>query len=99
MWSHVYGTSMLQRCKESSHLKSLGYKKCILVAEWDNYCINAEWIAKKYEDDLRMNPTWGLDQFHTKVVKDLDIGVSRSLAYRATKRTIKNIEGSAEEEC
>lgn len=46
-----------------------------------------------------MNPTWGLDQFHTKVVKDLDIGVSRSLAYRATKRTIKNIEGSAEEEC
>lgn len=24
--------------------------------EWNNYCISANQIAKKYEDDIRMNP-------------------------------------------
>lgn len=32
--------------------------------------INSRWIAKHYENELRMNPTWPLSAFHKKVVND-----------------------------
>lgn len=44
-----------------------------------------------------MNPTWGLDGFHNKVVNDLNMGVSRSLAYRPKVKALQAINGNHEE--
>lgn len=45
-----------------------------------------------------MNPTVGVAAFHAKVVKDLDIGVSRSFVYRAKVKALKRIKGDAEDQ-
>lgn len=51
-----------------------------------------------YEDELRMNPTWPTNAFHSKVVNDLKCNISLSMIYRAMKKARDNIIGKHETE-
>ena len=51
------------------------------------------WIARYYENDIRMNPTWPLPAFHKKVVNDWKCDVSRHAIGRARRMALKNIKG------
>lgn len=38
--------------------------------------VNFNWIAKTYEDELRMKPTWPTEAFRHKVVNNLKYEIS-----------------------
>lgn len=61
---------------------------CPEGSQWKT--LNSRWIANKYEDDIRMNPTWRIQTFHSKVVNDLKYKVSKSMIYREMRKATKN---------
>lgn len=65
---------------------------------WEQKCVNSTWIANKYEDEIRMNPTWPTNAFHLRVVNDLKCKISLSMIYRALKKVRENIIGNHEAE-
>ena len=59
--------------------------------------ISANWIAKRYIDEIRMNPNWEGEAFQKKIVNDLGCHVNRSMCYRAKNKALKIINGTHEE--
>lgn len=66
--------------------------------QWENYAINSNWIAKHYEDEIRMNPTWGLDAFHNRVVNDLNMGSLKKSSLQTKMKALQAINGKHEEQ-
>ena len=65
---------------------------------WVQKCVNCTWIAKEYEDEIRLNPERPTQAFHARVVNDLKCHVSLSMVYRALKKARDNILGNHEME-
>lgn len=65
---------------------------------WEQKCVNSTWLATEYEDEIRMNPTWATQAFHSRVVNDLKCKISLSMIYRALKKAKDNILGKHEME-
>ncbi|WOG87128.1 hypothetical protein DCAR_0206351 [Daucus carota subsp. sativus] len=59
--------------------------------------ITADWIAREYIDDIRMNPKWEGEAFQKKVVNDLGCHVNKSMCYRAKNIDLKAINETHEE--
>lgn len=47
--------------------------------------MNSTWIAKTYEDEIRLNLDWPVAAFHARVVNDLKCKINVSMIYRALK--------------
>ena len=60
--------------------------------------INSAWLAKYYEKEIRMNPSWPINAFHQKIVNDLKCNVSRHAVYRAKARALVKINGTHAEQ-
>uniref|UniRef100_A0A2N9FZE3 SWIM-type domain-containing protein n=1 Tax=Fagus sylvatica TaxID=28930 RepID=A0A2N9FZE3_FAGSY len=56
--------------------------------------VSSRWVAKKYVDHFRINPDMELDELIGKVMKDHEVELSRSKAYRAKQYAKVLIEGS-----
>ncbi|GMY35276.1 hypothetical protein FCV25MIE_30518 [Fagus crenata] len=56
--------------------------------------VSSRWVAKKYIDHFRINPDMELDELIGKVMKDHEVELSRSKAYRAKQYAKVLIEGS-----
>ena len=65
---------------------------------WVQKQINSTWLARTYEEEIRMNPSWPLQAFHAKVVNDLKCNISLTMAYRAMRKARETITGRHEEE-
>ena len=59
--------------------------------------ITADWIARRYIDEIRMNPNWECEAFQKKVVNDLGCHVNKSMCYRVKNIALKVINGTHEE--
>lgn len=60
--------------------------------------ISVAWIARAYEDEIRMNPSWDNDAFQRKLVNDLRCEIKKSMWYRAKQMALKVINGSHEKQ-
>lgn len=56
--------------------------------------INSTWIAEHYLNEIRMNPSWPVPNFHKKIVNDLKCDVSRHAVYRAKRKALLKINGT-----
>ncbi|GMY19759.1 hypothetical protein FCV25MIE_14998 [Fagus crenata] len=56
--------------------------------------VSSRWVAKKYIDQFRINPDMELDELIGKVMKDHEVELSHSKAYRAKQYAKVLIEGS-----
>ena len=56
--------------------------------------VSSRWVAKKYIDHFRIDPDMELDELIGKVMKDHEVELSRSKAYRAKQYAKVLIEGS-----
>ena len=65
---------------------------------WVQKQINSSWLARSYEHEVRMNPSWPLQAFHAKLVNDLKCNISETMAYRALRKAKETIIGKHEEE-
>ncbi|XP_074343713.1 uncharacterized protein LOC141687377 isoform X2 [Apium graveolens] len=86
-----------QKRSATIQIKTL-YNRHTCNPTWEQKCVNSTWIANKYEDEIRMNPTWPTNAFHLKVVNDLKCKISTSMIYRALKKARENIIGKHEAE-
>ncbi|XP_074351338.1 uncharacterized protein LOC141690432 [Apium graveolens] len=86
-----------QQRLESIQIKTfLGQHTC--NPTWEQKCVNSTWITAEYEDEIRMNPTWPTQAFHSRVVNDLKCKISLAMIYRALKKAKDNILGKHEME-
>jgi hypothetical protein len=60
--------------------------------------VSSRWVAKKYIDQFRINPDMELNELIGKVMKDHEVELSRSKAYRAKQYAKVLIEGSCLEQ-
>ena len=90
-----YGTKLKR--SENIQIKAL-HKQHACNPTWDQKCVNSTWIASKYEDELRINPTWPAKAFQQRVVNDLKCRVSLAMIYRAMNKAKENILGKHEAE-
>ncbi|KAL0431190.1 UNVERIFIED_CONTAM: hypothetical protein Sradi_0745000, partial [Sesamum radiatum] len=60
--------------------------------------INSTWLLKKYEEHFWSDPKRNVKGFRNDVVRDIRCQVSKTQAYRAKKKVMKKIEGSAKEQ-
>ena len=60
---------------------------------FDQKQISSSWLAKEYENDIRMNLTWPLASFQKKIINDWHCHVSISMVGRAKRLAMKNIRG------
>lgn len=64
---------------------------------WEQKQLSADWIATRYMDEIRINPSWECEAFQKKVVNDLGCQVNKSMCYRAKTIALKAINGTHEE--
>ncbi|XP_074346299.1 uncharacterized protein LOC141685077 [Apium graveolens] len=64
---------------------------------WEQKQLSADWIARRYMDEIRMNHSWECEAFQKKVVNDLGCQVNKSMCYRAKVIALKAINGTHEE--
>ncbi|XP_074349874.1 uncharacterized protein LOC141689471 [Apium graveolens] len=60
---------------------------------WVQKQLNSTWIARAYEHEIKMNPTWPTYAFHAKVVNDLQCHVSEIMVYRALRKAKDAMKG------
>lgn len=65
---------------------------------WEQKQVNSTWIAKFYEDEIRMNPSWPAQAFQSRVVNDLKCNISQTMIYRALRKAKEQIIGKHEDE-
>ena len=63
-----------------------------------NSKVTSEYLAEKYLDDWRDNPTWKLSTFMLKCRRDLGVEVKYYKAYNARQRALYMIYGDAAEQ-
>uniref|UniRef100_A0ACD5YA64 Uncharacterized protein n=1 Tax=Avena sativa TaxID=4498 RepID=A0ACD5YA64_AVESA len=59
----------------------------------DNSRITSTWIAKKYEDMIRSDPTMNISALMDAVMREHGVEISKHMAYRAKNKAIEAIEG------
>ena len=91
----VYATQ--QQRSSSFQIRAL-HKQHTCNPTWDQKQVNSTWIAREYEDEIRMNPDWPVASFRSKVVNDLKCNISDSMIYRALRKAKEVIKGKHEEE-
>nr|CAD1830429.1 unnamed protein product [Ananas comosus var. bracteatus] len=83
--------------EECFQIKSLQSEhKC--GRQFKNNQATSSWIANKYLDQLRDNPTWGTSAMKKTMRRDLCIDVSKSQIYRAKRKAKEVIMGSNREQ-
>lgn len=86
----VIGKSMQIQYKKVKTYK--GIHTC--ASTFDQKQMSAAWIAKHYEKDIRMNPTWPISAFQKKIVNDWHCQVSTYLMGRAKRMALSIIRGN-----
>ncbi|KAL3358882.1 hypothetical protein AABB24_015792 [Solanum stoloniferum] len=64
----------------------------------DNKTIDSGFLAKKYIEDFRINPSWGVKEFQAHIMRTHKCTLSRYQSYRAKKKATKLITGTKEEQ-
>nr|CAD1827345.1 unnamed protein product [Ananas comosus var. bracteatus] len=83
--------------EECFQIKSLQSEhKC--DRQFKNNQATLSWIANKYLDQLRDDPTWGTSAMKKTIRRDLCIDVSKSQIYRAKRKAKEVIMGSNREQ-
>ncbi|XP_074323900.1 uncharacterized protein LOC141660801 [Apium graveolens] len=101
-WVCVYGCQwkcygIKQQRPTNIQIKTL-YNKHTCNPTWVQKHVNSTWIARAYENEVRMNPTWPTAAFHAKVVNDLQYHISETMAYRGLIKAKEAIIGKYEDE-
>lgn len=55
-------------------------------------------MEKKYVEDFRINPSWGVKEFQDHVMRTHNCELSRDQSYRAKRKAINLITGTKEEQ-
>ncbi|KAH0743227.1 hypothetical protein KY290_031220 [Solanum tuberosum] len=63
----------------------------------ENKTIDSGFLAKKYADELRINPSWGVKEFQAHVMRKHSFTLSRHPSYKAKKKALDLITGTKEE--
>ncbi|XP_058198332.1 uncharacterized protein LOC131313848 [Rhododendron vialii] len=78
--------------EESFQLRTYRPKhKCL--TSYTNRNVNSSMIAKRYMDDLRINPSMPIKAFKERVRKEMKVDVSKSQLYRAKRKAAMLIYG------
>ncbi|KAH0669912.1 hypothetical protein KY285_024055 [Solanum tuberosum] len=64
----------------------------------DNKTIDSGFLAKKYVEEFRINPSWGVKEFQTHVMRAHNCTITRKQAYMAKKKALDLITGTKEEQ-
>ena len=92
-------------CKLNKHdpddhtfqLRTLNLKhKC--AKKHKNFHVTSKWLAQKYIEDFRIDPTWKLNAFIERVKKDLKTKIVKMKAWRARDYALKAITGDEKEQ-
>ncbi|KAL0358152.1 UNVERIFIED_CONTAM: hypothetical protein Scaly_1500900 [Sesamum calycinum] len=60
--------------------------------------VNSGWLSKKYIDAFRVDPKKNVKGFRNEVIREIRCSVSTFQAYRAKRRSMKEIEGDHDEQ-
>ncbi|KAH0672901.1 hypothetical protein KY290_025184 [Solanum tuberosum] len=64
----------------------------------DNKTIDSGFLAKKYVEEFRINPSWGVKEFQTHVMRAHNCTITRKQAYMAKKKALDLITETKEEQ-
>ena len=64
----------------------------------DNKTIDSGFLAKKYVEEFRINPSWGVKEFQAHVMRTHNCTITRNQAYMAKRKALALIRGSKEEQ-
>ncbi|KAH0647636.1 hypothetical protein KY290_033628 [Solanum tuberosum] len=64
----------------------------------DNKTIDSGFLAKKYVEEFRINPSWGVKEFQTHVMRTYNCTITRTQAYMAKRKALDLITGTKEEQ-
>ncbi|KAK6777378.1 hypothetical protein RDI58_024095 [Solanum bulbocastanum] len=64
----------------------------------DNKTIDSGFLAKKYVEEFRINPSWGVKEFQTHVMRTHNCTITRTQAYMAKRKALDLITGTKEEQ-
>uniref|UniRef100_A0ACD5UIJ1 Uncharacterized protein n=1 Tax=Avena sativa TaxID=4498 RepID=A0ACD5UIJ1_AVESA len=59
----------------------------------DTSRINSSWVAKKYEDEIRSDPSMCVTALMDAVLRDHGVEISKHMAYRAKNRALESVVG------
>nr|CAD1838158.1 unnamed protein product [Ananas comosus var. bracteatus] len=101
-------TSQKIRCGWRVHASWNTYGECFQIKslqsehkygkQFENNQATSSWIANKYLEQLRDDPTWGTSAMKKTMRRDLCIDVSKSQIYRAKRKANEVIMGSHREQ-
>ncbi|XP_039130803.1 uncharacterized protein LOC120267169 [Dioscorea cayenensis subsp. rotundata] len=84
--------SLMTRGVSTVQIKS-GHLKHECAKEHKNRHVNAMWIARKYMEQLRADPSWKLSGIMQAVKLNQNVEISRLTAYRAKSIALREIDG------
>ncbi|KAH0706247.1 hypothetical protein KY285_010754 [Solanum tuberosum] len=64
----------------------------------ENRTIDSGFLAKKYAHEFKINPSWGVKEFQTHVMRKHSCTLSRHQSYRVKKKALDLITGTKEEQ-
>ncbi|KAH0775171.1 hypothetical protein KY290_012308 [Solanum tuberosum] len=64
----------------------------------DNKTIDSGFLAKKYVEEFKINPNWGVKEFQAHVMRSHNCTISRNQAYMAKRKALDLITGTKEEQ-
>nr|AAP45178.2 Zinc knuckle family protein [Solanum bulbocastanum] len=64
----------------------------------ENKTIDSEFSTKKYADEFKINPSWGVKEFQAHVMRKHSCTLSRYQSYRAKKKALNLITGTKKEQ-
>ncbi|XP_059299219.1 uncharacterized protein LOC132051950 [Lycium ferocissimum] len=64
----------------------------------ENKTIDSGFLAKKYVEEFRINPSWGVKEFQAHVMRKHSSTLSRHQSYRAKRKALDLITGTKEEQ-
>lgn len=60
--------------------------------------IHSGYLAEKYIEEFRINPTWPIKAFHKTLMKDLSIDFKAHVLRRAKRKCLRIINGTDDEQ-
>ncbi|KAH0709178.1 hypothetical protein KY284_010605 [Solanum tuberosum] len=64
----------------------------------ENRTIDSGFLAKKYAHEFKINPSWGVKEFQTHVMRKHSCTLNRHQSYRVKKKALDLITGTKEEQ-
>ena len=63
-----------------------------------NFHVSAKWLAEKYIEEFRLDPTWKIKSIVERIKKDLKVKITQMKAWRARDHALRAINGDESEQ-